>query len=75
MDFRHVTARKSGNTHWPRKVHDVVGITGDLRILIMDGLTPFGDGGGVSSVECRVSLLSGELRSAQISPSEWCILW
>ena len=39
-------------TYWPGKVHGVVEIAGDPRILILDGLTPFG-------VECRVSVRSG----------------
>ena len=56
-------------TYWPRKVHGVVRITDDSRILILDGLTPFG-----VSVECRVSLGSGELRAGQLGPSEWCTL-
>ena len=30
--------------------------------------------GSVSSVECLVSLGSGELRSGQLGPSEWCTL-
>ena len=47
----------------------MVGITGDLKILFLDGLTPFR-----VSVECRVSLGSGELRSDQLGPSEWCAL-
>ena len=47
----------------------MVGITGDPRILILDGLTPFG-------IECRVSARSGELRSAQLGSSERCtLLW
>ena len=39
----------------------MVGITGDPRILILDGLTPFG-----VSAERRVSVHSGELRSGQL---------
>ena len=56
--------------YWAGKVRYVVGITGDPRILIVDGLPPFG-------VECRVSSVSvrfGELRSAQLGSSE-CTLW
>ena len=29
-------------THWPGKVHDVAGITGDPRILFLGSLTSFG---------------------------------
>ena len=50
----------------------MVGITGDPRILILDGLTPF----GVSvRVSCGVSLGFGELRSAQLGSSEWGSSW
>ena len=52
----YVTPRKAVDYLLAGKVHDVVGITGIPRILILDGLTPFG-----ASVECRVSLSSGEL--------------
>ena len=38
-------------TYWPGKVHGVVGITEELTILILDGLTP---SGSVSSVVCRM---------------------
>ena len=55
-------------TYWPGKVHCVVGIAGDPMILVLDGWTPF-------SVERRVSLCSGELRSAHLGSSEWGILW
>ena len=44
-------------TYWPENVHDVDGITGDPRIFILDGLTPFGVSVcfslRVSSVLCR----------------------
>ena len=42
----------------------------------MDGLTPFGVSIAcrVFSVECRVPLGSGELRSGLLGPSEWCTL-
>jgi len=66
----YVTPRKAVDYLLAGKVHDVVGITGIPRILILDGLTPFG-----ASVECRVSLSSGELRSAQLGSSGWGVLW
>ena len=66
----YVTPRKAVDYLLAGKVHDVVGITGNPRILILDGLTPFG-----ASVECRVSLSSGELRSAQLGSSGWGVLW
>ena len=53
------------------------GITGDPKILISDGFTPVSVrvfGFGLSVVECRVSVRSGELRSGQLGPSEWCTL-
>ena len=53
MDYKYVTARKAGDYLLARNVHDMVGITGDPRILILDGLTPCG-----VSVECRVSCVS-----------------
>ena len=46
----------------------MVGITGDPRVLILDGLAPFGVG-------CRVLVRSRKLRSGQLGPSEWCTLW
>ena len=36
-------------TYWPGRVHDVVGIVGDPRILILDGSIPSG-----VSVVCRL---------------------
>ena len=54
----------------------MVGITRDPRILILDGLTPFGVSFRV--FECRVSCVSSfrALRSGQVGSSEWCtLLW
>ena len=57
-------------TCWPGEVHDVVGITGDPRMLILDGLTRLSVF-ECSSVVYGVSVRSGELRSGQLGPSEW----
>ena len=52
----------------------MVGITGDPRMLILDGLTAFGisvvcSGVWSTGVECRVSVRSGALRSGQLGSS------
>ena len=49
-------------TYWPGIVHDVVGITGDPRILILGGLSPF---------ECSLPARSRALRGGQLGSSEW----
>ena len=53
----HVTARQAGNYLLARKVHNVVGITGDPRMLILKSSTPFRVSvccsRRVSSVLCR----------------------
>ena len=56
MDYKYVTARKADNYLLAGKVHDVVGISGDPRILILDGLTPFEV--SVRVFEYRVSSVS-----------------
>ena len=38
----YVTPRKAVDYLLAGKVHDVVGITGNPKMLILDGLTPFG---------------------------------
>ena len=40
-DYKYVTARKAANYLLAGKIHDMVGITGDPRILLLDGLRPF----------------------------------
>ena len=49
LDYEYVTACKAVRSYWPGKVHDVVGITDDPKMLIFYCLNPVG-----VSVLCRL---------------------
>lgn len=58
MDYKYLTAREAGSYAVAGKVHYVVEISGDPRILIFDGLTPFRVSIVCRSVPGKIDLIS-----------------